>query len=544
MPRSLAPINVSHNVAHNHVHRTSAMDDLDVSLVSSASISSPLLVEPDSGSLITSHAKSHHMDDDEPEPSAIAPEGAKHSYGPFTAYCFTVNYILGVGVLGMPHAFVQAGWALSVICLFVVTCMATLTSHWLTEVGHRAARHLHHQKHAFQSISSPRSGAMYADHRIEVNELVEMFIGRKARRFYEVLLAIYMIGALWSYTAVFSQSLADQIGGFGDHSYYAYLGFFAAIVLPLTCMEMTELKPLAIGLAIFRFVSIGLMMLTALVSMYSFPSSDLEKKWPYPNGDSKPYLSDMEAVRWPGLALVFPVSIYSQIFHHSIPGLAYPVTDKKALPKVFGGVLLTTFSLYAGLGILVGLYFGSAVADVCTLNWTDYTGSSSTDVSTRSGFASFVSYLIVLFPPIDIISAFPLNAITLANNIMSASIPVQLTTKRRYIIPFRLGAALIPIVGALFVSSLSKILNYTGCVGVMMAFLFPVVLQHQSQKMMNTIEFDEVNDHEHANGSDIRGGFSGAMHRFIHGTAAKVIVGTFSVVGLVTVIVLSIVFPS
>jgi hypothetical protein len=32
--------------------------------------------------------------------------GAKsHMYGSFVGYCFTVNYILGVGVLGMPYAF-------------------------------------------------------------------------------------------------------------------------------------------------------------------------------------------------------------------------------------------------------------------------------------------------------------------------------------------------------------------------------------------------------------------------------------------------------
>ena len=31
-----------------------------------------------------------------------------------------------------------------------------------------------------------------------------------------------------------------------------------------------------------------------------------------------------------------------------------------------------------------------------------------------------ISYLVVLFPPIDIISAFPLNAITLGNNLLCA----------------------------------------------------------------------------------------------------------------------------
>ena len=35
-------------------------------------------------------------------------------------------------------------------------------------------------------------------------------------------------------------------------------------------------------------------------------------------------------------------------------------------------------------------------------------------------WALFISYLIVLFPPLDVVSAFPLNGLTLGNNMLTA----------------------------------------------------------------------------------------------------------------------------
>ena len=52
--------------------------------------------------------------------SSSSPHG---SYGTFVAYCFTVNYVLGVGILGIPWGFVRAGVALSPLVLLVVSLL-------------------------------------------------------------------------------------------------------------------------------------------------------------------------------------------------------------------------------------------------------------------------------------------------------------------------------------------------------------------------------------------------------------------------------------
>src|SRR5438045_1637366 len=62
--------------------------------------------------------------------------------------------------------------------------------------------------------------------------------------------------------------------------YLFYLGLFAMIVIPLTCLELTELKWLMIGLALFRFISLGTMIITAIQQLYSFPYIPIQQADP------------------------------------------------------------------------------------------------------------------------------------------------------------------------------------------------------------------------------------------------------------------------
>ena len=368
-------------------------------------------------------------------------------YGSFVAYAFTVNYILGVGVLGMPYAFYRGGYILSSLCLGLVTVMASYTALWLVDVSLRAQylkrmNHLLHHAPSSSPSASPTSpivsdapsvtGVLEISqpvstmhhHRFEMNELTEMFLGLKARRFYELLVIIYLVGALWSYSSVFSSSLASHIGIPGlngghecdiykDHSsgcsdlYYAYMGMFALVAIPLTCLDLTEMMSLQIGLALFRFVALFAMMITSLAALYNYPNPDPEARSP----ESAPYVSGgLEAFNWGNLGLVFPVAVYSQIFHHSVPGLTHPLKNKKKAPKVFSLVLITTMCLYTMLGVIVPLWYGGSIPQTCTIAWANYTGGHDQPGESKPGWANFLGYLIVLFPPIDIISAFPVRS--------------------------------------------------------------------------------------------------------------------------------------
>eukprot|EP00957_Ditylum_brightwellii_P004515 343095-Ditylum_brightwellii.AAC.1 len=73
---------------------------------------------------------------------------------------------------------------------------------------------------------------------------------------------------------------------------------------------------------------------------------------------------------------------------------------------------------------MVGWYFGKNVKQSSNLNWKYYTGGTgrlSEDGSEYidiAWWARFISTFVVIFPAVDVISAFPLHAITLGNNLV------------------------------------------------------------------------------------------------------------------------------
>eukprot|EP00808_Paulinella_micropora_P013904 g52622.t1 len=68
----------------------------------------------------------------------VAYAEAAGKYGPRAAYAFTINYILGVGCLGIPYALSKAGLLLGSFILCVVTAFSFLTVVWVAECVARA----------------------------------------------------------------------------------------------------------------------------------------------------------------------------------------------------------------------------------------------------------------------------------------------------------------------------------------------------------------------------------------------------------------------
>ena len=550
-------------------------------------------------------------DSTDPDTATTTKATEPEHYSPFVAYCTTVNYILGVGVIGMPRAFVTGGWLLSAVVLLIVSVMATFTALWYVEVGHRAARKekelssdetemadidsasaslagndstvalssLHSPSHSTLITSTPQP------RRIEVNELIDLFVSPNARRVYEFLLCVYMMGSLWSYTSVntashtipqspfitlhsativtqplslslvcaptivhqvFATGMAANVpipflnGGdtcvvSGDRAtgcyalYIFYCFVFACIVVPIATRNLTEMKYFIIALAMLRFVAITCMVITTLDMLYHFPVAESAPpaSVTIPASDtSAPYYAHTAAFNWSGLGTIFPICIFAQIFHHSVPGIAYPLKDKTTVPKVFSSCLFTMFVLYSGLSIVLALYFGTAIASQCTINWQNYTGSPTSAGTAQLGFlANFTKYLIVLFPPADVLSAFPLKAITVGNNIMHSFLTAQQKTVRRKYIPFRLFAAVTPILGALAFNDLTVLLKYTGTLGIVIAFLCPTYLQWVSRRAVK-------------GRSGVMGG--GVVERLVDSEWSVWIVAAFCVAGLLTVVITTI----
>lgn len=324
--------------------------------------------------------------------------------------------------------------------------------------------------------------------------MLGIFIGNWAKVGYIFLICVYMYIACWSYSSVFASSMTSVVPipklSYGlncdiysdfmplncEYAYIIYMALFAAIVVPIGCMDLTEQVIIQAILCIFRFVAVGIMFITTIVAMYYEPYSPKE-------GLEPPYLSYKTLFNFAGFGTLYPTVVFAQLLHHSVPGLIQPVNEKKHVRKMFFFGILTTFGLYTLLGITSALYFGTDVKPQITLHWKDYNGYSFSGGPTPI-WAKIISYTVVLFPVVDIASSFPLNCVTLGNNIY-ATLPDSVTNykRSRFIkIMCRIISALPPIFLGSIWRKLDLIVKIGGTLGFFIAFVIPAIIQITSRR--------------------------------------------------------------
>ena len=382
----------------------------------------------------------------------------------------------------------------------------------------------------------------------EVTDLFGTFLGSRARTIYVSILSGYMYGALWAYSTVFAASFSANVPVFFLNNgntcnieeegtqclgpFFVWLGVFALLSIPLSCLELKEQVYVQVTMFIARLLVVLLMTGTALggYACDGIVFADMSK-------DHKP---DTPLFTFAGLSTVMPVSIYAFIFHHSVPILSQPVKDKTSLPKVFRYAFIIVGTAYASLGLILAIWFGSHVDGQCNLNWRQYVGcvaphsdGSPVTLNDRTTGAMVVSFIILIFPALDVLSAYPLNAITLGNNLLSAvhsNIEIgtmnhttdeehdhpsssssnkswanwfmsfrTMSVQARRRIMFRLIAAVPPVIaGALstfYGINLTQILSFTGLIGVAIAFGIPSFLRLWSftrQRAILTLLSDNI----------------------------------------------------
>eukprot|EP01029_Cantina_marsupialis_P018349 TRINITY_DN4207_c0_g1_i3.p1 TRINITY_DN4207_c0_g1~~TRINITY_DN4207_c0_g1_i3.p1 ORF type:complete len:207 (+),score=59.29 TRINITY_DN4207_c0_g1_i3:74-694(+) len=142
---------------------------------------------------------------------------------------------------------------------------------------------------------------------------------------------------------------------------------------------------------------------------------------------------------------------------------------------LFYSCLSVTLALYASCGLILSLYFGTSVKDSCNLNWKHYTAGYSADG--KPFWVGAIEYIVVLFPAIDVLSAFPLCAIALGNNLLAGfSSTKQIHECSRWRVSFfRLIASIPPVLLAFRIKDLGKILDYGG-LGSWLTFGMPCIV--------------------------------------------------------------------
>lgn len=325
---------------------------------------------------------------------------------------------------------------------------------------------------------------MVKDRKFEYTELCRMFLGNIGEKSYVASVALSITLQLWGYTAVFSSAMAEEVPlGFGfDGDYRIYTLLFAAVVVPVSCLELKEQVAFQMFLSFCRFLVIFLMIQTTVVA--SMPRNHAEVHFVGHDGAKGTTWVDFS-----GFYAMFSILVYTAMFHNGIPVLSEPVADRRKLATIFQDAIIVVCIACWVLGAVVAHYFGDEIEQSANLNWSKYvggTGRLSDDGSGKWVDVAFwvraTSWFIVCFPALNVMSAYPLNAIVLGNNLLVGACGSSAETDRLVKVFFRLLASTPPIIGAFFVKELGIITSYAGVLAFVTVLAYPALLFISSKR--------------------------------------------------------------
>eukprot|EP00559_Dactyliosolen_fragilissimus_P007212 CAMPEP_0184864074 /NCGR_PEP_ID=MMETSP0580-20130426/13620_1 /TAXON_ID=1118495 /ORGANISM="Dactyliosolen fragilissimus" /LENGTH=440 /DNA_ID=CAMNT_0027362711 /DNA_START=348 /DNA_END=1667 /DNA_ORIENTATION=- len=330
------------------------------------------------------------------------------------------------------------------------------------------------------------------DRKFEYAELCRIFLGNVGESSYLFSVVVNFFLQLWGYTAVFSSAMAVvlPLRHDFDQDYRLYTFAYAIVVVPLSCIELKEQVVFQMIMSCCRFMVISLMILTIFSAIsdqhtVSFKGIDLDSPHsPVPISQLSNFYE------------MFSVLVFTTLFHNGIPVLAKPIADKSKVAHVMrDAIVVVGFACWL-LGMIAAYYFGPNIAQSSNLNWNAYVGGTGrpSNCDNSGGYCDWIGvsiwaiairFFIVCIPAFNVLSAYPLNAIVLGNNILSGiSGSSDLESNKFWNLFFRLIASIPPIIGALFVKDLGIITSYTGVLSQMTALTFPSLLYIKSNKMI------------------------------------------------------------
>jgi amino acid permease len=334
--------------------------------------------------------------------------------------------------------------------------------------------------HNLQKLNNRKSSSQYQHHyqkqnccesyiihdrKFEINALCRVYLGKRGLHMFTIFLSFYMCGTLCAYTNVFASAMSrtydlsnkviyplifyaddninhdtinhqndndntfvtvivSKITDIGrdiiDDNYLLYAIIFAFIVVPLSCLELHEQITVQVTMTIGRFIMLFFMLIT---SPYCASHSTALATIDDDNVNVDPTnTTTSSSFQWTSIFTTLPILVMANVFHHSIPGLSQPVQDKTKLgTTIFRSTIVCTSIMYTILGIVLGITFGMSTEQSANINWHNCYPHSTWEESTLFiRFFKIICYYILLFPVLDVLSAFPLNAITLGNNMFGA----------------------------------------------------------------------------------------------------------------------------
>lgn len=302
----------------------------------------------------------HATDDDDDEQQEEHDEVTHHrifqlleihptsSYTLQALYYLCINFILGVGCLGVPYAFARAGFLLCSAILTTVTVLSYMTVLWVAESGARLERILSDEsKDENEQLEASESTALVSattkhpkvdSSKYEVIDLVFYFLGHIHKVVYQISLMALMYVGLLAYTQVFCGSIATLLWGPGGHkNEIGILGLpqaiFGIMVIPLSCYDLDEQVAIQSLMASVRFVALFIMIAGSSLALLLDDDNSDRLHPPFFASAETQDCQMSYTVCFSGFGVAFSTSLFSQLFQHSVPGLLRPLRDQPSKIK-------------------------------------------------------------------------------------------------------------------------------------------------------------------------------------------------------------------
>ena len=336
----------------------------------------------------------------------------------------------------------------------------------------------------------------------ELPELCRMFLGKRIALFFVGTLSLDLYGLTWSYASIFASGLADMLpitkASNADTDYYIYIGIFAAVVVPMSCMNLSDQVLVQLVFLVTRMVMVLLMVFSVAASWVSDE----------PHFDE--YIGPAKGVplfHFPSVFLLLGTSIFSCSYQFAVPGITDAVANKDSvLMKVFGSTCLFIFATVLVCSLVLSAYFGvEQIKTSSNLNWVAYHGGTGNAIVNDNGttsrtdvaiWARGIAGFVTIFPALDSLAVYPLCTISLGEILMDAwygkNVPPDMLDgwKRRMI--FRFLGSCPQLLGAMFVSDLSVIASYAGIFTILSYIVCPSLLSISSKKALRAVNVPEA----------------------------------------------------
>jgi len=456
--------------------------------------------------------------------------------------------LISIGYLSLPWAFAHAGTILSTIGFALVMLQTFITAQYVLEACARShalaeasekmvTQELHsstaqavlelaqrydldnlddssHHTKAGGQIPEARDTFVEDDEtpepykigqrfKSEMPELCRLFLGRRISLFFLTTISLDLYGLTWSYAAIFASGLADRFPIKSDFrlDYAIYIVIFAGIVVPLSCMQLSD------------HIFIQLVFLAGRLVMFLLMISTVAAAWvsdvPHFDEYTGPGTGNVPLFYFPSLYLLVQISIFSTAYQFAVPGISDAVKIKDSMLKIVVFACGYVFATVLICSSVLSTFFGPETIETSSnLNWGSYHGGTGSLVEdedgefTRTGvaaWAKFVGGYIVVFPALDSLAVFPLCTISLGEILLDAwngeaASSTEVGWKKRT--AFRLLGCCPQIVGAAFVSDLGVIANYAGLATVLSYTVCPTLLSIYSKKALDNVGLSAVTHYQ------------------------------------------------